>query len=259
MIPIVLGILALALLSLRRGSYQPQVGGRIGSIRVEQTPAADRFRSILLKRLRCGQPITRWLSAQATAEAYRHHDARFLAMLAGRLGTPAASAPSSAPSEASPEEAADEGTGAESLAELGASALKSPLDGVEDDDWAEFVSRIRTKDPGFKSDKYVGQYEQNRARLAKIGVAEPTTTDEEHAAIGADMSAHSDESADLISRWSGDVVSINGTDHPVCHSGILGLLKSAGAAGAESWLANPADRVKYPKTTEAFLRANGCF
>lgn len=46
---------------------------------------------------------------------------------------------------------------------------------------------------------------------------------------------------------------------PLTLSGLLGLSSAAGIKGAKSWLKNPADRERFPHTTETFLKTNGLF
>lgn len=231
-----------------------------GAIRVQHLDR--RYRNALAKRIKAGQPVSRWLVSAAAAEACESGDSKTLYYLSHHFSKvmPAKVSPQPQSPSESAESAESDNSANESLDGVeGAIALKSPIDNVSDEEWADFVSRLRTKEPGHKSDRYVGQYEQNRARLRQLGIPEPTSPDEEHDVLAKDMGAHAKTSAALINQWSGDVLTINGIEHPVCASGILGLLKSAGSEGAESWLTNEADRVRYPKTTEAFLRSNGCF
>lgn len=42
-------------------------------------------------------------------------------------------------------------------------------------------------------------------------------------------------------------------------SGLLGAAHQAGMHGLDAWLASNADRVKFPRTTNAFLRSNGLY
>lgn len=255
----------------------PVIGGvghaHTGVIRVTHPSTTNnRFRTILKERIAARGPITRWLVDNAMLEAFNSGDMVTVMTLTNTFKRKKVASEKQAPATETPipplereqdggeesEPESNESSESGELAELGQTSLKSPLDGVSDEDWMDFVARMRTKAPGYKSEKYLGQYEQNRGRLKQLGVAEPQTPEQEYEALAKDVSAHAQDSADLISQWSGDVVTVNGGEHPVCASGILGLLKSAGPEGARSWLKNVEDRTKFPKTTEAFLRTNGC-
>jgi hypothetical protein len=279
--------------SVALSGYGKGIRAGVGVIRVEH-PAPNpkfRFRNLLGDRITSKSPVTRWLVDNAMLEAFNNGDMDTVIMLTKAFGKRKKRIASEKQNLPTPRDMPDtdgevdsgdgevdgihegvdlgEGGGPESehsdgrtgseLSELGQPSLKSPLEGVQDDDWMDFVARLRTKAIGFKSDKYLGQYEQNRKRLKQLGLAEPTNTDEEYEALAKDIATHAKESVGLINTWSGDVVQVNGTDHPVCASGILGLLKYAGPEGAKSWLTHPEDRAKFPKTTEAFLRTNSCF
>jgi len=141
----------------------------------------------------------------------------------------------------------------------------SPLKGVSNEDWEEFVKKIRTQEPGYKSDKHVGVYHHNRERLIQLGYDNVSLFDLEgsedlqYQAIEKDMADNYTRQAKLISDYCGDVVSIDGADYPVTASGVLGLLKSAGTKNAESWLTNPDERKAFPHTTKTFLQTNGVF
>jgi hypothetical protein len=165
-------------------------------------------------------------------------------MLAGAVEPTSEKQPETEPE---PEEPATNATG------------PSPLDGVPDEDWVEFVDRLRTKPAGFASDRYVGQFEQNRGRLQHLGIPDPGSPEAEYKAMVADVEDRNGEAAKLIADHSGEVVNLAGVDHAVTWSGILGLIKAAGPEGAEGWLTNPEDRTRFPRTTETFVRTNGCF
>ncbi len=46
---------------------------------------------------------------------------------------------------------------------------------------------------------------------------------------------------------------------PLTLSGALGIASVAGLEGCAGWLESKADRKRFPHTTQAFLRTNGCF
>ena len=268
----VIGLVCLGLRNKTQTAPSVSVSGYHagGAIRVPQEPpATHRYRAMLKERISQGAPVTRWLVDNTILEAFRDGDMQTVVALSRATRKRRQAKPASEKHASEPDVEPTTPEGAEDisqpvaqsseLSELGQPSLKSPLDGVDDEAWMDFIVRMRTKNPGFQSEKYLGQYEQNRNRLKQLDLPEPKTSEEEYDTLVKDITAHAHDSAALINQWSGDVISINGEDHPVCQSGILGLLKSAGNEGAKSWLTNPSDRAKYPKTTQAFLRTNGCF
>ena len=265
------------------GVVPPRVAGAkraySGVIRVERN---RQYLWALKYRLSNRLPVTRWLVGKALDEAMTCNDVSTIIALSKLLSASPKQAPAfpkhrravRQPEETREPEPEGEGERQEpmsdgpqdEMSELGQDDLQSPLPGISNDDWMEFVARVRTKAPGFKSDKYVGQYEQNRGRLKQLGIAEPANAEQEHEALAADMAAHAEDFVNLDREHSGDILELDvpnpdtgDNQHPICASGILGLLKYAGPEGARSWLSNPEDRQKYPKTTEAFLRTNGLF
>lgn len=136
-----------------------------------------------------------------------------------------------------------------------------PIDGVEPDEWQAFAKALHTKDPTYRSDRHLGAYEHHRQRLRALGIPEAqlATEDGQYQALCSDVADYTKKCKGLISDFTGDAVEVNGQVHPITMSGLLGVLKAAGPAGAEGWLKNPEDRAKFPRTTETFLRTNNCF
>lgn len=143
--------------------------------------------------------------------------------------------------------------------DIGRPAEKSPLEGIEDDDWSNFLSAIRTREVGWSGPKHVGQFEQNRTRIQALGIPLPHDAKSEEEAIASDIQRYRDEQFQMVADWSGDVVTIDSEEVPITQSGIFGLLKAAGPKGAQEWLTNPEDRKKFPQTTQIFLKTNGLF
>lgn len=138
---------------------------------------------------------------------------------------------------------------------------KPPIPGVEESDWRQFVDSLATRDVGYCTDNHVGVFEHNRRRLRQLEIPEDSLADvgTQYEALCRDLSDYYARCAKLIADYTGDVVEVSDSKVPVTLSGVLGLLKSAGPKGAESWLTNEADRKSFPATTETFLRVNGCF
>lgn len=141
----------------------------------------------------------------------------------------------------------------------------SPLGGVPDSAWREFVSRLEREAPTFSSSRHVGQYRQRRERVAELGI-DPRAIHSpaaQRAALDADLAdAHQRlvETGDLQTHV-GRRIAVPGTDEAqiATLSGILGVVQCAGLDGAIGWLERSNDRKRYPHTTQAFLRTNGVF
>lgn len=137
----------------------------------------------------------------------------------------------------------------------------SPLQGVSNDEWNEFVGTLKTHEPSFRDDAHVGAFYHSKRRIAELGL-DPDKLDGEEAqysALEADIKDASERYKRFINDWAGDVISLNGQQTPVTRSGLYGLVKCAGIEGAKAWLSNDGDRMKYPNTTAMFLKMNGKF
>lgn len=161
--------------------------------------------------------------------------------------------------------AAQPGLPPETVAQMQEMVPGSPLGGVPDGAWREFVSRLAREAPTFSSSRHVGQYRQRRERLAELGI-DPRAIQAaaaQRAALDADLAdAHQRlvETGDLQTHV-GRRIAVPGADdaQTATLSGILGVVQCAGLDGAIGWLERSNDRKRYPHTTQAFLRTNGVF
>jgi hypothetical protein len=161
----------------------------------------------------------------------------------------------------------EEATGLPEVADRTRSlAPGSPLAGVSDEGWRQFVMRLARESPTYSSSRHVGQYRQRRERLAELGIdprAIYGSATAQRAALDADLAdAHRRlvETGDLQTHL-GRQIAVPGTDtmHTATLSGILGVVQCAGLDGAVGWLERSSDRRRYPHTTQAFLHTNGAF
>jgi hypothetical protein len=142
----------------------------------------------------------------------------------------------------------------------------SPLPGVPDDAWRQFVALLARESPMFSSSRHVGQYRQRRERLAEFGV-DPYTIQGSAAAqrqaLDTDLAdAHYHAAAGgVLAKHLGRPIVIPGHERTemITLSGVLGVIQCAGLDGAVSWLESSNDRKRYPHTTQAFFRTNGVF
>ena len=147
-----------------------------------------------------------------------------------------------------------------------AMAPGSPLVGVSDDAWRQFVLRLERETPTFNSSRHVGQYRQRRERLAELGI-NPNAI---HGSAAAQRIALDVDLADaynhavaggLLDEHLGHQIVVPGHEGPaqITLSGMLGVIQCAGLDGAVGWLESPTDRKRYPHTTQAFLNTNRAF
>lgn len=144
--------------------------------------------------------------------------------------------------------------------------VKSPIEGVDSIDWSKFCNKISRETPLYASARHVGQYRQRKERLAELGIDPKSVlgdADAQRRALDVDLAdAHQHAQASgLADDHLHRLIALPGNDdpHTVTLSGVLGVIQAAGLEGAVSWLENPADRKRYPHTTQAFVRSNGVF
>lgn len=147
-------------------------------------------------------------------------------------------------------------------------ASSSPIAGVAPAAWLRFVGQVSREAPTFSGAQHVGRFRQRRDRLLELGI-DPAkvidSPDAQLAALDADMldaykHAHS---SGLVDEYLGTKVELRAGAEArptkVTLSGVLGVIQAAGLEGAVQWLEQPADRTRFPNTTQAFLRCNGVF
>ena len=142
----------------------------------------------------------------------------------------------------------------------------SPIPGVPDANWKDFVLRLRRESPQFNSARHVGQYRQRRERLAELAIDPASLVncpENQRQALDADLVdafRHGDAS-NLFAQYLGRPVSVPGRDgdETITLSGVLGVIQVAGLEGAVNWLERPNDRKRYPHTTQTFRHTNGVF
>jgi hypothetical protein len=141
----------------------------------------------------------------------------------------------------------------------------SPLGGVPDEAWRQFVMRLEREPPTFNSSRHVGQYRQRRERLADLGI-DPSvlqgSSDAQRMALDTDLAdAYRHASAGGLTERLGRPITVPGLEAPqaITLSGLLGVIQCAGLEGAVGWLERSNDRRRYPHTTQVFLNTNGVF
>lgn len=142
----------------------------------------------------------------------------------------------------------------------------SPLNGIPDDAWHAFVTRLHRESPDFNSSRHIGQYRHRKERLAELGINPESLqgiASAQRAALDADLTdayQHA-EAGGLLDEHLEQPIVLPEHEGPqaITLSGILGVIQCAGLEGAAGWLENAGDRKRYPHTTRAFLHTNGIF
>lgn len=147
-----------------------------------------------------------------------------------------------------------------------AMAPGSPIPGVADGAWRDFVVLLSRESPEFSSSRHVGQYRQRRERLAELGINPAMITNSAEAqrsALDADLAdAHRHGvNSELFAQHLGRPITVPGVEGAttITLSGVLGVIQCAGLEGAAGWLERANDRKRYPHTTQAFMHTNGVF
>lgn len=135
--------------------------------------------------------------------------------------------------------------------------VTSPLKGVPDDAWDDFVGAMKTEDPSFSTEKYVGAFRYRKERFIELGGKDGY--DSQYDVFKRDMETQYTQgrAKALIEKYAGHPLQ---GEHGVIvtSSGLLALWKAAGPR-AESWLEKPETRTQFPGTSALFARANGIF
>jgi hypothetical protein len=155
---------------------------------------------------------------------------------------------------------------AQAAARTRAMAPGSPIPGIADSAWQDFVIRLERESPQFASSKHVGKYRQRRERLAELGINPAViqnSSEAQRQALDADLAdAHRHGVAsELFAQHLGRPIALPNIEGQVTItlSGVLGVIQYAGLDGAAGWLEHPNDRKRFPHTTQAFLHTNGVF
>ncbi len=237
-----------------------ELGGRVTiesatatrtSGRMLESADAKYLKRLAVVRLiaKSGKPIPRALLDDVITEAYERGDWKVVSAL-----TPG-------DASASVESAESEPVKNEQSETSDSEAIASPIDAATVEEWDEFIGKLRTESPEYRTDKHVGAFHHNRERLAQLNIDAEKLADEEsqRKALAEDIVQYRISERKLIDDFGGDAVQLKGETHAVTMSGILGVLKAAGPKHARSWFKNPAEREQFPHTTETFLRTNGLF
>lgn len=137
----------------------------------------------------------------------------------------------------------------------------SPVQGILNEDWRMFVEVSKIESPDFNKNNTIGMFRQNKRRLQKLGIdpSNVKTPVDQYAAFEAECVQLLSEGNNLIKQSVAMPIEIDGENMPITLSGLLSVMHHAGVENAAKWLDSGEERKKFPNTTEAFKRSNGCF
>jgi hypothetical protein len=145
--------------------------------------------------------------------------------------------------------------------ELSYNKITSPVDYISNDDWRMFVEVSKIEKPEFFTDNSLGMFRQNKKRLMKMGIDPETikTPVDQYNAFEAECVQLMKEGKNLINQSVAMPINVDSESTPITLSGLLTVLRHAGTENATKWLDSDEERKRFPHTTKAFKRSNGCF
>lgn len=241
-------------------STRENVGRQVYQLPVSQPkPSPLQLLRVCIRQQK--RPTERLVEA-AMREAYmagNHELVEQIAVAYHKMIEPAAAAPSEVPASPPAVPPVAPATGADgSPPAPEPRSYPSPIEGVEDDDWSLFANAMKIHPPEFETDRHVGAFHQRKDRLAQLKLAPGKDEGEQYQAFVKDCLDHMRQKK-MIDEHVTSVIQIDGEDHVVSVSGLLGLMKAAGPKNAVVWIMQPENRKSFPNTTEIFKRCNNCF
>lgn len=258
-------LLASAAVVMFRSPPAKQINTQVsGREPVDITPHLTEFTKVI----RRGHKPHRWLVNNAIDEACRKGNWRLVESISQNFlqYDPALDSIGKPKSKAENTEKLEESEKTPEQLDKGVTKVKfnvdfttSPIEGISDEDWRMFVETSRSETEDFSTDSSVGMFRQNRKRLAKLGINDIGDPISQYDAFEKEVSQLMQESTVLVKDYVAMPVVIDGDSVPITLSGLLSVMRIAGTKNAEKWLTSEDERKRFPNTTDAFKRSNGCF
>lgn len=139
--------------------------------------------------------------------------------------------------------------------------ISSPVSYIPDDDWRMFVDISKIEGPNFVNENSVGMFRQNKKKLQKLGLNPDEIKDpiDQYNAFETECVKLIEEGRNLINQSVAMPIQVDNEDVPITLSGLLTVMRHAGIDNTAKWLDSNEERKKFPHTTRAFKRSNGCF
>lgn len=261
MIPIVFFMLGFACIMKAISTPSPQhtvstqVQGSLSSP-VDLTPHLSEFTRLI----RDGHRPSQWLVTEAIAEAFHAGNIELCQAISDNYPSDITIKRRQSKKSATPAPTAELPENNQKYFTL--EKVTSPSEAITDDDWRMFVDASTVADPNFNSDNAIGMFRQNKKRLIKLGISEKEVKDDpisQYNAFEKEVQELMNEGIGLIKLHTAMPIDVNGESLPITMSGLIAVMRNAGVQNAAKWIDSPEERKKFPNTTEAFQKANGCF
>ncbi len=223
---------------------------------VDLTSHLSEFTSLI----RRGHQPSQWLINQAISEAYQNGDWKLAQAISDSYNKPIQEIRKKPSKPEVPKEVETKEEPQKQL-DFNPSLTTSPVDGIDNNDWRMFVEVSKIESPDFDKNNLIGMFRQNKKRLQKLGIdpKEIKTPVDQYNAFEAECVQLISEGTSLIKQSVAMPIEVDGESLPITLSGLLTVMHHAGVENAAKWLDSSEERKKFPHTTEAFKRSNGCF
>ena len=257
---IFLGACLIIIVSLKDDKHHIQSATEVRGNPVNLTSHLAEFTSVI----RGGHRPSRWLVLQAIEEAYNKGDWKLAQTISEHYNTEIPETRKEAPKKeaAKPEQPKEiEEVREVKQLEFNSMNTTSPVEGILNDDWRMFVEVSKIESADFNKNNTIGMFRQNKRRLQKLGINpdDVKTPIDQYSAFEAECVQLLSEGNNLIKQSVAMPIEIDGESMPITLSGLLAVMHHAGVENASKWLDSSDERRKFPNTTEAFKRSNGCF
>jgi hypothetical protein len=253
---IILGTCLVVIVSLK-DNKRPQSSTEVRGNPVNLTSHLSEFTTLI----RNGHRPSQWLINQAINEAYHSGDWKLAKAISDSYTTPIPEVKRKPAEVKKPEAVKIEEKEPQKQLDFNPSLTSSPVEGITNDDWRMFIEVSKVESPTFDKNNLIGMFRQNKKRLQKLGIdpKDIKTPVEQYTAFEAECVQLISEGNNLIKQSVAMPVEVDGESVPITLSGLLTVMHHAGVENAAKWLDSSEERKKFPNTTEAFKRSNGCF
>lgn len=254
---IILGTCLIVIASFKDSRSQGHSATEVRGLPIDLTSHLTEFTTLI----RNGHRPSQWLVNQAINEAYQKGDWRLAHAISEAYTKPPPEVRRKPAEEKKQEPVKEIKEEAPKQLEFNPSLTSSPVEGITNDDWRMFIEVSKIESSDFDKNNLIGMFRQNKKRLQKMGIdpKEIKTPVDQYNAFEAECVQLINEGDSLIKQSVAMPIEVDGDNVPITLSGLLAVMHHAGVENAAKWLDSAEERKKFPNTTEAFKRSNGCF